>query len=88
MDLVNVRSLGLSKTTLLAAKTGVSVPVTSAISFYNLVGAADQRGREGDAQGVGCLHFDEQLDLRDQLDRQIRRLLAIEYGARRARAPR
>jgi hypothetical protein len=50
-------------------------------SFDHLVCAAEEREREGDAEGFGCLEVDKQLDFRDQLDRQISRLVALEYAS-------
>src|SRR4051794_14978733 len=49
------------------------------VSFDHHVGDADQRGREGEAEGVGGLEADEQLERRDLLDRQISRLFALEH---------
>src|SRR5262245_61685290 len=50
-------------------------------SFDHLVGAAQEREREGDAEGFGCLEVDKQLHFRDLLDRQISRLVALEYAS-------
>ena len=46
--------------------------------FDHLVGAADQRQRNGKAEGLGSLQVDDQLDFGGLLDRQIGRLLALE----------
>src|SRR5919107_1926994 len=51
---------------------------TSGSSFDHHIGAADQRGRQGDAQGTGGLQIDEQFHFRDQLDWKICGLLTIE----------
>ena len=50
-------------------------------SLNHVVGAAKERGREGDAEGFGCLEVDKQLDFRDLLDRQISRLGALDYAS-------
>ena len=44
----------------------------------HLVGAADQRQRNGEAERLGSLQVDDQLDFGGLLDRQIGRLLAFE----------
>jgi hypothetical protein len=44
----------------------------------HLVGAAEQRQREGDAKRLGGLEVDDQFDLRDLLDGQVCWLLAPE----------
>ena len=44
--------------------------------FDHLVGATKQRERKGDAERLASLEIDYQLDLRNSLDRQIRRFLA------------
>ena len=46
--------------------------------FDHLVGAADQRQRNGKAEGLGSLQVDDQLDFGSLLDRQIGRLLTLE----------
>jgi len=46
-----------------------------------LISATEQRQREGDAEVFGCLEVDKQLDFRDPLDRQISRLVALEYAS-------
>ena len=57
---------------------GKSAVVLRAASFDHLVGAAEEREREGDAEGLGCLEVDEQLDFGDLLHRQISRLVALD----------
>jgi hypothetical protein len=47
-------------------------------SFDHLVGAAEEREWEGDAEGFGRLEIKQQLDFRDLLDRQIGRLVTLE----------
>src|SRR6266700_2502086 len=49
-----------------------------AASFYHLISAGEERGRHGEAEGLGGLEIDEQLDLRRLLDRQLGRLIAVE----------
>ena len=59
------------------------VPIADirATSFDHLVGAADKRVGDVEAERLGGLEVDDQLDLRGLLDRQIGRLLALEYPA-------
>ena len=45
--------------------------------FDHLVGAADQRQRNGEAERLGSLQVDDKLDFGGLLDRQIGRLLAL-----------
>ena len=53
------------------------VPIADiASSFDQFVGATKQRERKGDAERLASLEIDYQLDLRNSLDRQIRRFLA------------
>jgi hypothetical protein len=46
--------------------------------FDDLIGAAGQGQRDGDAQRLGGLEVDEELDLGCLLDRQVRGLFALE----------
>ena len=50
-------------------------------SFDHLVGAAEQRERDGEAERLGGLQVDDQLDLGGLLDWQVGRLLALENPA-------
>ena len=50
-------------------------------TFDHLVGAAEQRERDGEAERLGGLEVDDQLDFRGLLDRQVGRLLALENPA-------
>src|SRR6266498_4659684 len=51
------------------------------VLFDYLVGATEEREREGEAEGFGCLEVDEQLEFRDLLDWQISRLVSLEYAS-------
>src|SRR6516162_6791504 len=53
-------------------------PSCSRVLLNHLIGAADERGRELESENLGSLQIDDELELRDQLDRQIRGLFAIE----------
>ena len=57
------------------AKKTMSIGVSL---FDHLVGAADQRQRNGEAERLGSLQVDDQLDFGGLLDRQVGRLLAFE----------
>ena len=48
------------------------------VLLNHFVGAADERGRKLESEDFGGLQVDEELDFRDELDGQIRGLLAIE----------
>src|SRR6516165_32663 len=50
-------------------------------SFDHLVGAAEQRERNGEPERPGGLEIDDQLDLRCLLHRQVGRLLALKDAA-------
>src|SRR5208337_4955830 len=49
--------------------------------FDHLVGAAEQRQREGEPERLGSFEVDDQFDLRDLLNRQIDRFIALENTA-------
>jgi hypothetical protein len=53
-------------------------PPSRFTSFDHLVGAAKERKRYSEAECPSSLEIDHQLDLRGLLDRQVRRLLALE----------
>jgi hypothetical protein len=50
-------------------------------SFDHLIGAAEQRERDGETEHLRGLEVDEQLDLRGLNDRQVGRLVAFENPA-------
>src|SRR5262249_13670919 len=52
-----------------------------ASSFDNLVGTGEQRRRHVEAECLGGLKIDEQLDFCGLLDRQVGRLLALENAS-------
>jgi hypothetical protein len=49
--------------------------------FDHLIGAAKQRKRYGNAEGLGGFQIDDQIDLSDLLNRKISRLLPLENSA-------
>jgi hypothetical protein len=53
--------------------------------FDHPVGTAEQREPEGDAERLGSLEVDDELDPGGLLDRQIARLFAFENPARGAK---
>src|SRR5262249_19456119 len=55
--------------------------ITRAVSLDHLVGAAEQRERNGEPERPGSLEIDDQLDLRCLLHRQVGRLLALKDAA-------
>src|ERR1700682_1891991 len=60
-----------------------ATPVSTAnVSFDHLVCAAKQRQRESEAERLGGLQVDDQLDLHRLLDWEIGRLFAFENPAR------
>src|ERR1035437_4853069 len=52
-----------------------------AASFDHLVGAADQRQWDGEAERLGGLEVEDQLDFRRLHDRQVGWLLGLEHPA-------
>jgi hypothetical protein len=53
----------------------------TACLFDDLVGACEHRGRHVEADRLGCLQVDDQLELARPHDRQIAGLLALEDAA-------
>ena len=49
--------------------------------FDHLVGAAEERERDGDAERAGSLQIEDQLELGFLLHRQVGRILAFENAA-------
>ena len=56
-------------------------PQQTAHSLDHLVGAAEQRDWEGEAERFGGVHVDDQLDLHRLLDGEVGRLFTIENPA-------
>src|SRR5262249_44784424 len=54
-----------------------------AVSFDHLVGAADKRQRDREAERSGSLEIDDQLDLGGLLHGQVSRLFTLENAAYR-----
>src|ERR1019366_1434127 len=50
--------------------------------FDHLIGAAEQRWRDGETERLRCFEVDYQLDLGGLLDWQVRWLLALENATR------
>ncbi len=48
------------------------------VSFYDLIGAGEQRGRHGEAEGFGGLEINDQLEFGRLLDRNISRFHSFE----------
>src|SRR3954469_9345972 len=49
-----------------------------AVSFYHLIGAGKERGRDRKTEGFGGLEIDHQFELCRLLDRKVARLRAIK----------
>src|SRR2546430_2069788 len=56
-------------------------PQQTASLFDHIVGATDQRQRDGDAERLGGFEVDDHLDFRDLLHRQLGGLVALENPA-------
>jgi len=69
---------GLTKIWRFVPQAAVSNRSKSSPLFDHLVGAADQRQREGDAESLGGLDVDDQLDLHSLLNWQIGRLGTLQ----------
>jgi hypothetical protein len=51
---------------------------TATRTFDHLIGAAEQRNREGEAERLGGFEVEDQLDFHCLLDRQVGRLGTVE----------
>src|SRR5215210_6957927 len=49
------------------------------VSFNHFIGAQEKRLRNLDAEHIGCLQVDEQLEFGGLLDRQVSRFCALQY---------
>jgi hypothetical protein len=58
-----------------------SVAARRAAPFDHLIGATEQRQRNGKAERLGGLEVDDQLDFRRLHNRQVSRLFALENSA-------
>src|SRR5512144_906403 len=75
-------SLGKRPNCFVAAKwRDVPIAAFSRASLNELVGAGEQPRRNGEAERLGGFEVDDQLNLRGLLDRQVGRLLPLEYPA-------
>jgi hypothetical protein len=61
-------------------KADILAPQRRMSLFDDLVGAAEQRIRDGEAQRFRGLEIDHELDFRRLLKRQISRFLTLEYS--------
>ena len=62
----------------LCAKSGREQVQQTEVLFDDLVGTAEQRDWEGDAERLGSLEVKDQLDFRRLLDWQIGRLFTLQ----------